>query len=84
VHVKPWRKAVAQSNAFVATHKSTVWELLFDKLLLHVSLKEPEPMQTVDHRQLACLATHQGKRPRGPKEDLTGVHVLGLASNGLA
>tara|TARA_B110001450_G_scaffold228215_1_gene228041 strand:- start:41 stop:235 length:195 start_codon:yes stop_codon:yes gene_type:complete len=59
VHVKPGRKAIAQPNALVATHKSAVGKLLFDKLLLHVSLKEPEPLQAVDLRQLARLATHE-------------------------
>lgn len=73
MHVKPGRKAVAQPNKCVATHE-----------LAYVSFKEPEPAQSVDLRQLARLATHEWKRPRGPKDNLAGVHVLRLPGDGLA
>ena len=65
-------------------HKSTTRKLLFDKLLLHVSLKKPQPRQAVDLRQLARFATHEWKRPRGPKDNLASVHILRRTGNGLA
>tara|TARA_Y100001980_G_C14488958_1_gene266293 strand:- start:868 stop:1080 length:213 start_codon:yes stop_codon:yes gene_type:complete len=52
-----------------------------EELFLHVSLKEPEPGQAVDFGQPVGFATHQWKRPRGPKDNPASVKVLFLGRN---